>query len=218
MTHTRIPLPRQAVDITGQKFGMLTAIMPVDKYRGSTMMWLCDCDCGQQAVVLIGNLRKGNSKSCGCDRMRGCTTHGFAHLPEYKPWTAMKYRCDNPNNSVYYKYGGRGIKVCNRWYDFALFMDDMGDRPDGTSIDRIDNDGDYTTENCRWATSHEQSRNKRSNRIIRFAGKEKCAADWEDEIGISAINILNRIDACGWSIERALTEPVKIRGKYKHHV
>jgi len=214
MTYTRIPLPRQAVDITGHKFGMLTAIMPVDKYRGGTMMWLCDCECGQQAVVLIGNLRKGNSKSCGCERMRGCTTHGFAHLPEYKQWTAMKYRCDNPNNSGYHKYGGRGINVCTRWYDFALFMDDMGSKPTTEhSIERIDNDGDYTPENCKWATPVEQARNTRQNHWITYKGETMCLTDWAVRLDMHAKTLDARVGRLGWTIEQAIETPVNAKRK-----
>ena len=215
MTYEIITCHSNAKDITGQVFGRLTAIAPVVRTPESTIKWLCICECSSECVIYIGNLIKGFTQSCGCIRREMKNSL----MPEYSIWTAMKQRCRNPHDLGYKNYGGRGITVCDRWDNFASFISDMGLRPSNKhSIDRIDNDGDYTTENCRWATSHEQSRNKRSNRIIRFAGKEKCAADWEDEIGISAINILNRIDACGWSIERALTEPVKIRGKYKHHV
>lgn len=214
MTYKRIALSPCAIDITDEKFGMLTAIMPVGRDVSGNIQWLCKCECGNKLPVLRGNLCKGNSKSCGCDRMRGATKHGLAHTPEYKPWTTMKYRCDNPNNSSYHKYGARGIKVCKRWRDFAFFMKDMGSKPTSEhSIERIDNEGDYTPENCRWALPYEQARNTRQNRWITYNGKTLCLTDWSKKFGIKYQTLSHRLNNPKMSIHDAFTTPVRKRRK-----
>jgi hypothetical protein len=121
----------------------------------------------------------------------------------------MIKRCTNPNFKRYQDYGGRGIKVCDRWMDFANFYADMGDAPPGMSIDRIDNDGDYTPENCRWATTKQQCNNKRNNRILTLNGVSLTATQWCERIGLSQQTLASRLRA-GWPVERALTEPAFI--------
>ncbi len=147
---------------------------------------------------------------------RKYNSHGMAHLPEYKPWTQMKYRCNNPNNHMFYKYGGRGIKVCNRWYDFALFMDDMKSKPSPQhSIERIDNEGDYRAENCKWALPFEQARNTRQNHWITYKGETMCLTDWANRLGMCYKTLQARVGRLGWSIEKAIKTPIRKRRKPK---
>lgn len=123
-------------------------------------------------------------------------------------WNGMKSRCLNPNNAQYHNYGGRGITVCERWrQSFEAFCEDMGPRPPGTSIDRINNDLGYSPENCRWATPAVQRRNQRTSHYLEFDGKRMVLQDWADYIGISRATLDHRINLLGWSVERALTTP-----------
>jgi hypothetical protein len=136
------------------------------------------------------------------------STHGQSKTRIYRVWRAMRTRCENKNCWNYERYGGRGVRVCKRWKKFANFIADMGDRPTSThQIDRIDNEGDYCPENCRWVTGSENCRNRRSNRILNFRGKSLCVTDWAERIGMSAGTLIRRLYR-GWSIERMLTTPV----------
>lgn len=163
----------------GDKVGRLTVLDIISGRHEIPKKALCKCDCGTECVKAYGDLTKptlrARTKSCGCLRKEFLTTHGKAGSSEYRSWYAMKTRCTNPNTRVYYRYGGRGIKVCDRWINsFQNFFDDMGEKPSSNhSLDRINNDGDYEPVNCRWASDKEQANNKRKRR--RLGTLKECA-------------------------------------------
>jgi hypothetical protein len=155
---------------SGDKYGRLTIIKEIDLHilpSGKTKrMFSCLCECGKKINVRLSHLRTHNTISCGCYKKENIivrsTTHGLWNHPLHNTWMGMKQRCLNPNHKFYSYYGGRGIKICDRWLNsFENFIQDMGEKPEGTSIDRIDNDGNYEPTNCRWATKIEQQKNQR---------------------------------------------------------
>jgi hypothetical protein len=156
------------IDLTGTKVGRITVLSlhgAVTMSGARRRTWLCRCDCGTEWPVLGMALLSRNTTSCGCAKIEALTTHGQTHAPEYRVWWGMLGRCAKPNNSRFRDYGGRGIKVCDRWKTFENFRADIGPRPDARfSIDRIDNDGNYEPDNCKWSTRSEQQRNKRLQR------------------------------------------------------
>ena len=134
--------------------------------------------------------------------------HGMARTPTYQSWMRMKVRCENKNDEHYERYGARGIKVCDRWQDFSKFHEDMGDRPQGKTLDRIDVNGDYSPENCRWATAKQQGRNRRNNKLLTIDGVTKCQSEWCEQYKIRDSVFLKRIQR-GMSAIEALTRPMQ---------
>lgn len=212
----------KAKDVSGLKFGRLTAIERTGDKTIHGYLWRCSCDCGGDAVVVLSRLITGHTRSCGClvkeqAKMAKRVTHGHTRMSnrasasEYHIWSTMKQRCLNPASASYSRYGGRGITVCPEWAGdngYANFFADMGKRPsDKHSLDRIDTNGNYEPSNCRWATSEEQNNNRSGVRSIEWNGQTMTSAAWSRRVGISAMTIRSRLDK-GWSVERALTEPL----------
>lgn len=170
---------------------------------------LCRCECGIEKLVNKYNLITGKSVSCGCAN-KGPIKHGLAKTPEYQIWKAMKARCYGVNHKNYAEYGGRGIKVCDRWRDsFETFYRDMGERPSKRhSIDRVDSNGDYSPDNCRWANQVEQTRNTRRNALLTYNGETKTIAEWADITGILSSTLYHRVYA-GWTPEKTIETPAR---------
>lgn len=141
----------------GATFGDWTVLNFVRLSKHNANLWLCKCNCGNERQVIASNLRTGKSLCCGCRKLK--TKHGMCGTPTYTSWEAMRARCNNPKNVDYHSYGGRGIKVCERWASFVNFLADMDERPEGMTLDRIDNDGNYEPGNCRWTTKEVQRDN-----------------------------------------------------------
>lgn len=168
--------PASLKDITGQKFDRLVVVSRVgSRGQGRSATWLCECRCGGTIITTGRLLRSGETRSCGClhrelaaELCISRKTHGRSGTPEYNTWTAMKDRCNNPNNSFFHHYGGNGVTVCARWLNsFEAFFEDMGLRPSPThSLDRINVFGPYSPDNCRWATPSEQVNNRRHEQAL----------------------------------------------------
>lgn len=161
------------IDMTGHVFGRLT-VQRFDRNESNQSLWVCLCECGNTVSVRRGDLKREVSRSCGCLRAevaaRRATRHGMCGTTEYNIWCGMIQRCHEPRTKAYEYYGGRGITVCDRWREsIHAFYEDMGPRPHGKSIDRVNNDGNYEPSNCRWATHIEQMRNTRRSKSVRTA-------------------------------------------------
>lgn len=203
-------------DITGRRFGKWIVLSRAGSAMGSgNALWECVCDCGTRRAVKGARLRSGNSSSCGCDvalRARNqMTTHGQSRTRLYRTYRSMINRCENPKTFAYQDYGGRGIKVCHKWREsFAQFIADMGPRPLGATIERIDNDGGYSASNCKWSTPLEQGQNKRNSRKVSFGGQTLTLRDWAAKTGIP-ISCLRERHRHRWTPERMLTTPPQLR-------
>jgi len=201
-------------DLIGQRFGLLL-VVGIEREAGKNVMPLmaCQCDCGKKSTPQPYTLLRGTTKSCGCLQIAKATKHGQAYgkngSKTYMAWSQMKARCDNERNKSYADYGGRGISYCESWKNFANFLADMGEAPIDLSLDRIDNSLGYSKENCRWATSKQQSNNRRNTRMIEYQGKKWPKQELAEEFGISASTLMSRLRS-GWPIEKALIHPVNL--------
>ena len=199
-----IPAP-----MVGRRFGRLVVIERVGSDKNSKALWLCRCDCGNEVLVNTCNLNSGNTKSCGCFRIEVCkrksTIPGGHYSRLYRVWMHMRERCSNKNNKRYSRYGGRGIKVCEEWQKFMTFYEwavSNGYR-ENLTIERIDNNGGYCPQNCKWIPMVEQAKNRSNNHYIEYNGETHTIADWARIVGISERRLWYRINA-RWPLEKAL--------------
>lgn len=202
----------KAVDLTGDTFGRLVVLRPAEKliYSGQRA-FVCRCECGVEKIISGASLRRGASRSCGCRAVRrGNTdrrTHGLSKHRLAGTWRSMKERCQNPKHEAYARYGGRGIVVCERWQSLENFVaDNEAAGLPGLTLDRRDNDGPYSPENCRWVSRKEQTRNRSVNRLVEFRGRTQCVSAWAEEWGLATTTLLGRLHT-GWSVEAAITTP-----------
>lgn len=206
----------QPKDISGQKFGTLTAIRAVGSDSKNRALWECICDCGAVVVKIGAELRSGHIKSCG-DRSKHASKHGGCNERLFKVYGAIKQRCCNPNYFQYKDYGGRGITICQAWLnDYGTFRDWAYANgyteeilPNGVNkwtIDRIDVNGDYEPDNCRWITTQEQQFNKRDNVVLTYEGETMTATEWAHKLELSPNIIWARLKN-GWSVKEALETP-----------
>jgi len=202
---------RPLKDYAGERFGRLVAVRLVERdAKQNNHVWLFKCDCGKDKSARIKTVRGGHTASCGCLFSESLaarnTKHGLsrAALREYRSWKDMRARCNNPNDSDYANYGGRGISVCERWDDFAAFYADLGARPTDHTLDRVDPNGNYEPQNCRWANAGVQANNKRSNRRITIGSETKTLQEWCCHFGVGHSKVRYRL-AQGWPIERAFS-------------
>ena len=200
----------------GQKFNRWTVIATSDIRKNNRPAHLCRCDCGTEKVLLLSMLKNGSSKSCGCYNREQSSkkhkTHGLTKMPIYTVWKNMLKRCLYEGSKDYYLYGARGISVCDRWLKFQNFFDDIGDVPFALAqLDRIDCDGNYEPDNCRWSTATENMRNRRGNNYITFEGETHCVTEWEEKCGMPRNMITTRLKA-GWDLFKAMNTPPKKTG------
>ena len=215
MSYTKNP-----IDLTGKKFDRLTVIKLYGKDKNYHRLWLCQCNCGNTTIAHLGTLLNGHKKSCGC-KPRSHITHNMSKTRFHKIWKGIKYRCINKNNIAYKYYGGRGIKICDRWLKFKNFRDDMyqsylehvkqfGEK--NTTIERKNNNGNYELNNpCVWATKKEQGNNRKTNHLLTFNGQTLTIAQWGKKLNINSHIICSRINEYGWSTDQALSIPVRKR-------
>lgn len=199
------------LDLAGQTFGKLRVLARGERL-GGRIAWKCVCVCGREKLVRAGHLRNGSIVSCG---QRGCKVgdsrkHGFKGTATYNAWINMRARCRDHTQAGYANYGGRGISVCERWERFENFLADMGERPEGLSIDRINNDGNYEPSNCRWATRTVQNNNRSVTVFLTLGERTMLLSEWAEELGVP-YDTLKRRRLDGWSDERVLTQPVRGR-------
>ena len=198
------------IDLTGKKFGSFLILRRDKNHAPGIVSWICKCECGEIKSIRGGNLKNGKCScaKCGDEIGMGNRSHGMSDSPTYISWSRMKNRCQNKNDDSYYKYGGRGIKVCKRWMKFENFLEDMGERPEGMSIDRIEGDKGYEPGNCRWATAVEQARNTRRNRLITYNGESKSIVEWSELTGIPQDTLRGRLNM-GWSHIETIETPLR---------
>ncbi len=196
----------------GDTYGKWTVLSFDHVHKGGHAYFFCRCWCGKVKSVQVSRIRSGRSKDCGCDRNIVASiklkTHGLSKHRLFPTWGAMIRRTSLTTDPAYPNYGGRGITVCNRWQDVALFIADMTPSwAHGLTIERRDNDGPYSPENCYWGSRTEQALNRRSNVHLEFDGRTQTLTEWAREIGMAPRTLWARINS-GWSIERALTTPL----------
>lgn len=200
-----MPVP---LDLTGRVVGHLTILRRSDKNKFGKTWWICQCSCGRTKTIVGSSLSSERTQTCGQCIIREDTgnrfrKHGKTGTRVYRLWKAMMTRCYNPNAINYHNYGGRGIRVCDRWMDFSNFYADMGEPAAGMTLDRIDNSTGYGPSNCRWATLLEQQNHRRNNRKLTLNGETRNVSEWARHLGMHATTIHVRLGK-GWPLERVL--------------
>lgn len=203
---------RADAQMLGKRYGRLV----VQSHAGVKKQkhyWNCLCDCGSTHVTNTNSLTQGHTQSCGCLQAevmaRGNVVHGLSRTPAYTAWLNIRARCENEASPSYKNYGGRGIRVCDRWQSFDNFFADMGQPPSAQhSIERLNNNGNYEPDNCIWATRYQQSRNRRNNVSVTINGETKFISEWCEQYGIALASVHRRLKK-GYTMERAITEPKK---------
>lgn len=196
-------------DLIGKKFGKLTIIKRVENDKNDRTQYLCKCDCGKEKIIRGSSITSGNTRSCGCLSGRKKTQELY-NTRIYKIWSNIKSRCTNPNYKRFQDYGGRGISVCKDWNKFDNFKDwaMSNGYADNLTIDRIDNNGNYEPNNCRWVTQKINSHNKRNNLYFTHQNKTQCLKEWAEELNIDYILLYNRIIKRKWNFEKAIITPI----------
>lgn len=200
------------IDLTNQKFGRLVVLKRANNSSDNRVMWECKCDCGNGCYVRAKDLINGKTQSCRCLHKEWLSNrfkkHGMSKLPLYNIWSSTKNRCYNKKCQDYKDYGARGIIICDEWlnnfqsfYDWAI----ANGYKEGLTIERINTNGNYNPNNCRWATNKEQQNNKRSNRLIEYKDKKQTISQWAEKLGIKYTTLYSRLNKLNWDIERALT-------------
>lgn len=198
-------------DMIGLKFGSLLVTDNAEKQDAKKLSWKCLCDCGKEHVAVGTELRRGKVKSCGCvsrekskERM---TTHGKSTSKAYSSWRSMMKRCYQESHTGFKDYGGKGITVCDSWHIFENFYSDMGDPKEGMTIDRINNNGNYSPDNCKWSTKTEQNENRKVTKWLEMNGIKQTQAKWAAQLGMYPSSLARRLTTM--SVEEALTTPKK---------
>jgi len=198
------------------------SVIEVIREVGKRTLAMCQCQCGTKKKLILSQVKRGDVKSCGCLMRESSAASGRANRRHgqatpnkrgrtYRSWESMKSRCLNPNSQSYKNYGGRGITVCLQWVEsFDRFLADMGERPPNTSLDRIDNDGNYEPANCRWGTPRTQSRNKNNGRVIIYQGRSMLLVELSELTGVKYGLLYDRIVRHGWSVEKSVSTPPRI--------
>lgn len=202
------------IDLTEQKFGRLTVIKRVEKQNKTrSAYWLCQCECGNTTIVSSPNLKNKHAMSCGClqqeSRLTHSITHGLAKTRIYRIYLGMKKRCYNKNYFQFQYYGGKGIRICDEWLNnFKSFYDwsIANNYNDTLTIDRINSNGNYCPENCRWVDKYVQANNKKTNKLITYNNETHTMTEWSKITGLTYSTIQHRLDR-NWDIEKALTTP-----------
>lgn len=198
---SKIKSPDKAVQesFIGTKWGLLTVIAKSNKRTSTYVLYECECDCGGKKLSTMTRLKSGRNISCGCKRFSGLKnaidaskTHEMSKTATYKTWQSMRQRCENPNSDQYPNYGGRGLSVCSRWSKFENFLEDMGERPKGKTIDRINSNDGYHPANCRWASNKTQSNNRRNSVKVKVFDEWLSVRDAAESLGMTVSGIRHR--------------------------
>lgn len=203
-------------DLTGQRFGRLTVVKRIVSNKGKRYLWECKCDCGNVTYITTSHLTDGNTKSCGClyaeSRHAINKTHGGSGTRLYRIWVDIKTRCYNAKSTNYYKYGGRGICMCDEWFEKYQSFENWAlanGYAENLTIDRINPNDDYKPSNCRWVTQKVQQNNRNNNRLLTYNNETLTISQWSEKLGFKRSVIGQRINGMGWSVEKALTTPIR---------